>query len=389
MSLDEFRAFGHLRSGIELQWANILCQMFIPSLDLNKPPTYTLIMQACLEAGPPNGSESFARAAHSDTQDIAFIPRMLSAMVDALERIRESWQNDVSMALLTRLAARLLTLAPSESSSVGVLQYLAEIRQISINWARKLLDEHEKTESGADRLVWARRLHMASLICSSTFDVRKHLRSVLSDPENLLMFVESAVLARDYLPGRTTCVEVIPRLLLHRCQELLYLAQGTIKEQIIDFRNPGLDTAIKRFWSDYAPGPGGWQAQLDTRAHILASVTGPSPCNSSNVTFNILTAGLFVNGNPLSKLPCEYQEHPTYVQLFGRQVLTVMPSHVNGMSFSCPQAQMGWVVHFAMADDELIVQAIRHTPGVGDSIAARNQGLLVETWEYNPPESSR
>jgi hypothetical protein len=35
-TLDEFRAFGNLRSGVTLQWANVLGQLVIPSVDLNK-----------------------------------------------------------------------------------------------------------------------------------------------------------------------------------------------------------------------------------------------------------------------------------------------------------------------------------------------------------------
>lgn len=35
-TLEEFRAFGNLRSGVTLQWANVLCQLVIPSVDLNK-----------------------------------------------------------------------------------------------------------------------------------------------------------------------------------------------------------------------------------------------------------------------------------------------------------------------------------------------------------------
>jgi hypothetical protein len=35
-TLDEFRAFGNLRSGVTFQWANVLGQLVIPSVDLNK-----------------------------------------------------------------------------------------------------------------------------------------------------------------------------------------------------------------------------------------------------------------------------------------------------------------------------------------------------------------
>ena len=58
MSLDEFKAFGTLRVGVRIQWANVLGQLLIPSIDLKKRVTCLLILQACHEAGPKDDGDS-------------------------------------------------------------------------------------------------------------------------------------------------------------------------------------------------------------------------------------------------------------------------------------------------------------------------------------------
>lgn len=65
-----------------------------------------------------------------------------------------------------------------------------------------------------------------------------------------------------------------------------------------------------------------------------------------------------VNGYPLSKLPLDYQRYSTFRQLFGEQILDVGPSSIPGMQFSACREQDGWLVHFAMKDNQLVVRAV-------------------------------
>ncbi|KAL2192964.1 hypothetical protein P885DRAFT_64434 [Corynascus similis CBS 632.67] len=96
MSLEEFRAFGHVRSDHRLQWANVLCQLIIPSLNWNNASTYWLVLQACLEAGPSDHVDLLRREAHADISNESFVRRMVDALNKALDRYRENWQNDVA-----------------------------------------------------------------------------------------------------------------------------------------------------------------------------------------------------------------------------------------------------------------------------------------------------
>lgn len=382
-TLEEFRAFGNLRSGFVLQWANIQCQLVIPSVDFNKKETFALIMQACLEAGPANnsleGGDSIWREAHIDTQREDFMNQMLQDLEEAFERVHESWQNDIALCLLACLATRLLSLSPSSEISDRLLGYLARVRKASIAWARLLLDNLNDSNVDKERREWTERLLMAALISAATFNVgEEHLVSTLSDPKHLAHFVESAVLARNHMPASDRPSDPITHQLVRRWQVVMYRARGIAQGEIVGKGNSGLDQAIKQFWADYSPPSTGWTpANVSDQSHILERSN-----SQLSVCFNLLTGNLFVNGYPLSKLPLDYQQHPTFRDLFGEQILDVGPSSVPGMQFSACRDQNGWVVHFAMNDGHLVVRAVPQRDQ-SDSAAENNS---LETWEYIPKD---
>ncbi|KAK3987282.1 hypothetical protein QBC44DRAFT_127707 [Cladorrhinum sp. PSN332] len=390
VTLGEFRDFGNLRSGVGLQWANILCQLVIPSVDFNKKQTLALILQACLEVGPQPNSEygqcgdSIWREAHIDTQTKSFMNRILSAMSDALQRVRESWQNDNAVCVLTCLATRLLSLSPSPDISSALLEYLGQLREVSIVWARLLLDKLNKSDKISDRQRWISKLLMAALTCGATFNMEgEHLESILNNPNNLSRLVESAVLARNHLPPSGKPTDAIALQLMQRWHIVMFRTQHFVMKQVMNEGNRGLDSAIGQFWADYSPSsssPGWTQLDLDSQSHILTRKSGPVL-----ITFNLLTGNLFLNGCPLSKLPSSYQKHPTFSQLFGQQILDVGPSSVPGMEFSASRDQNGWVLHFAMKDGRLVVRAIRQRSQDGGDVTAGNE-LQPESWEYIPRE---
>ncbi|KAK4220947.1 hypothetical protein QBC38DRAFT_155242 [Podospora fimiseda] len=390
VTLREFRDFGYLRSNVRLQWANILVQLSMPSIDFNRKQTLALILQACLELGPRDVSEcaefevSLAREAHGDTQKHSFMSQIIAAMRDALERICESWQNDIALCVLTCMATRLLFLSPTPMTSSLLVQFLEELRKVSITWARVLLGKLNESIEIEDRQRWISKLLVAALTCGTTFDMEvKHLELVLKDSNNLSHLVESAVLARNYLPasGKPSDSDGIALQLMHRWHIVMYRARHIVAKQVTKVGNQGLDFAIKQFWADYSPSLSvGWkQADLNGRSHILTQQSG-----AVEITFNLLTGHLFLNGCPLSKLPSSYQRHPTFTELFGQQILDVGPSSVQGMEFSASRKQSGWVLHFGLRDGKLVVRAARH--GLLDDGCEFTDPprLQPETWEYIP-----
>ncbi|KAK3305905.1 uncharacterized protein B0T15DRAFT_556437 [Chaetomium strumarium] len=318
MSLDEFRAFGHLRSGVRLQWANVLCQLENPSLNWNRDSTFFLVLQTCLEAGPPSSSsdDSPLREAHKDLLDDQLVSRLLEALTRALERFRENWQNKNAVTLLACLASRVLSLKKASDTRTGsLLAFLSEIRSVAVRDAnvRRELDE---------------RVLMAALICMSTFDIaREHLASVLT-----------AIIAHDHTPAPTSTDDASNPI-------LVFLTPIVKGEVVKKDGNPGIHAAIRRFWADYSPPDSRWSA--GKQEHILDGCMTREKDSPVKISLNLLHGRLL-----------EYECHPTYQQLFGNQILEVMPSTRKGMQFSACHEQQGWVVHFARVASELVIQAV-------------------------------
>ncbi|KAK4449026.1 hypothetical protein QBC34DRAFT_351713 [Podospora aff. communis PSN243] len=377
LSLREFRGLGNLRSGVNLQWANILCELVVPSLDFNRVQTFALILQACLEAGPQAESRSIWREAHVDTQKGSFMNQIMPALSEALLRIRESWQNNVGLCILTCLATRLLALSRSADISAALLDYLGQLRHVSMSWAKLLRDKLDKSCSTLDRERWIERLLLAALTCGATFNMgAAHLEQVLSDPNSLAWLVESNVLVRNHLPPSGRPAHIIGLQMMQRWHAVMYRARHLVATQVLERGNPGLDMAIKRLWADYSPSPdAGWAVlnQNAQQSHILTRTSD----GQISVTFNLVTGGFFLNGFPLSKLPSSYQRHSTFQELLGEQILDVGPSRVPGMQFSASRELNGWVLHFAMVDSRLVVRA------VGQDSQDSDNG---KSYEYIPRE---
>jgi len=394
--LREFRSLGNLRSGVGLQWANILCQLVIPSLDFNKTRTLALVLQASLEAGPRPGSGvvgggehvgSVWREAHVDTQKESFMNRVLPSLHDALLRVRESWQNNIALCVLTCLATRLLALSPSAVMASALLDYLGQLREVSVTWARLLRDKLDRSDKALDRQRWIDRLLLAALTCGATFSMgAAHLGAVLNDPENLSKLVESAVLARNHLATSGRPADAVALQLVQRWHAVMYRARHLVAREVMERDNAGLDSAIKLLWADYSPSAAaGWvRVDRDAQGHILTRMSG----GLVPVTFNLMTGNLFLNGYPLAKLPSSYQDHSTFQQLLGDQILDVGPSSVPGMEFSASRDVSGWVLHFATKDSRQVVRAVRQrSQGCGGGGGGVQDGSpLDDGYEYIPRE---
>ena len=371
MPLEEFRAFGHIRSDLRLQWANVLCQLIVPSLDWNQESTYWLVLQACLEAGPFNPNGSIFRETHADLLHDDFVRRVTAALGDALGRFRENWQNDVAVSLLACLGTRVLGLTTSRPLIDSVLAFLSQTRRVTLQWARQLLEKQASCNNKDERHELDQRVLMVGLTCISTFDVESDLlQGLLHSADNLSTFMEMATMIQDHLPPNGSISNPILLLLSHRWRRTMHLALDLALKEIVKERNPGFHAAIQQFWADYSPSATQWFKLRGEQSHILFARANQGKGNSMTITYNLLDGRLLVNGYPLSRLPPEYESKPAYEELFGSQVLEVMPSTRKGMRFSACRDQQGWVVHFTTVSGELVIQAVRRketTSVEGDS----------------------
>ena len=91
----------------------------------------------------------------------------------------------------------------------------------------------------------------------------------------------------------------------------------------------------------------------------MTSTSDEDGAASLSVHYNVLDGSLLVNGSPLSRLPREYESHPTFKRLFKTQIVYVVPSKTSDMVFEARENLHQCQVYFRMHESELIIRAKR------------------------------
>ncbi|KAF8861162.1 hypothetical protein BDZ45DRAFT_671975 [Acephala macrosclerotiorum] len=357
MSFDEFKAFGTLRGEVSLQWRNILFQLIHPTLNLNKPETLFLILQAANEAGPKS-RPSALRDTHEILDDEEFGRALLGGLNDALSRIRENWESDIALCIFLSIATRLLSVSNSKLIQNQCITYLADIRLLSINWTRILLKKLSNSNKIDERQDLNRRTLMMALICHGTFDIGpSHLPRVLSNDTVSSLLFESCIIVAEHTSSHTTSTDPILTILLHRWRRLSYEVEDLLRNKIVNVGGTGLDLAIQSIWAAYCPPAMPWCSVAKPHQHLVVVDSGSTPGQEAlRLQYNLLTGGLLVNGAPMSTLPPSFMSHKTYKRLFKDRIINVMPSAMCGMRFSGTNLHHGHEVHFALMHGELVIR---------------------------------
>ena len=348
MSLDEFRAYCALPLGCRIQWMNILRQLTNPSLDFKKVETHILLLQTVYQAGPPD-NESVERAGHSILTNKEFVDALIAQLYCALRSVSESWDSLETVSSLMHLAARLLSLAPAPFGDMKdkIRKYLARGRRIAFGWIQKLDDKAQSATEDRHKTELLSKMVETALTCTSTFDLEPvDLALALRSPDDASLLIQASIIIHDFLRSVYREQSSFQAIMVHRWKRLLYRAFPLLMQEVTERRNSCLDHAVKGAWAHYETG-GSWEAVESPYNHWMSNRTEESHSSRPMfVHFNLLTAELLVNGHPLTRLPAEFENHPTYRALFGQSALQVMPSNIPGMQFSTKQPYGDYLVHF-------------------------------------------
>ncbi|KIJ64286.1 hypothetical protein HYDPIDRAFT_28723 [Hydnomerulius pinastri MD-312] len=351
LSIHEFLAFGHLRSGSFLQWLNILRELHGRTLTFRRHEVHLLLAQAASQVGPLSGAGEWSW--HKDLSEAAFCHALLGELRSLVTSIEANWLEGVTMSTVCFLISRLL--ASSQDSRIKSLArcLLCEVREKSFKW---VLELSEKLESIADEEIRGRLRDMAA-ICRGTYDVDpQDALGLLSSRWDVEILVACAIFIHDNAPSRLDGLPEESRLLLERDRRLS-LALEDILGDVIDDNGEGLDLAVTRVWPAYRPGTK-WRRLEHPKSRWFSCQTAKTTAQrSQEVHFNLHDGTLLVDGKPLGRLPREITLHPVYSMVFGDRVIDVIPSDVPGREFSTRGMISGYQVYFTMNGGELVVRA--------------------------------
>jgi hypothetical protein len=381
LSLAEFRALAVLPLGYGIQWSNILKELYAPTIDFKNLDTVLVLLQISCQAGPPLEND-VCRAGHWQLQDEVFAERFLQGLSLAVDRIEDNWESCRALGCFISLAARVLTLAPTSASS-PCLAFLERCRAVALRWTHLLQDKTAGLEDDGQRMEFLVRTFEAALACASTFDVDdRHLPGLFAIPSVAGVMLECSVVIQAAAHSALQSHDVVLRNSVQRWRSLMYRAHRTLHREIIQGQNPCLDIAIEKSWPAYTGG-GVWRPLSSAADHWLVTTSDQGE-GSLAVYFNILTAELLANGLPLSRLPAEFEQHPSCETLFGRTMVEVMPTDVPGMQLSSVKLHHGYTVFFGMGDGKELLLTARKNGQTQDLIPSRVFRVLPDSfvWDF-------
>ncbi|KAL9108155.1 MAG: hypothetical protein Q9227_007009 [Pyrenula ochraceoflavens] len=346
----EAYSFASFRAGNRLQMFNLARELASPVLRFNRDETYLLISQALWQVGPaPTGDIG---EAHHPLQDRSFGRQLMGALESALARHQESWQNCTALRIFATVARRLLSLTPHAEIKSYARQFLNELRDIMVRWMRDLAYSRHKSSSEALRRTRGLGTLDAALICYETFDVELcELEVLFSRPFNLTAAIECAIHIHDRSPVDKSQLPLPTQHLLEGWHRIAVAIEKPLRDAILT--TPAtIDSAIQSIWDGYRPA-----AWTYSNGWLVSQAV--EEIAERDVHFDMLTGSLMINGDPLTRLPAEYEAHDTYRRLLGSTVIDVVPSRMPGMRFLASSyfGDSNSQLHFGLHDGELIICA--------------------------------
>ena len=335
LSLHEFIAFGHLRSGGSLQWMNILQEFRNRSLNFHRHEVHLLLAQASAQVGPLSNTGEFVW--HRELQDASFCHALLDELENLLVEIRAGSSDGPVMATISILAG-LIASGPSEAISERTFQLLRNVREKTFDWVNELLYDVIKSPTNEEhrQVLW----DMAA-ICRSTFDVDPAImHKLLHSARDIEIALTCAILMRTIVPanfpGRSGPFSApghfidrissdpktlsFSRVLLERDHRLAHALEKVLINAIqADTPDSGIDLAVRKSWPGHRPGTRRWKALDPLNSHWIECQTGTTRGQQSQIVHvNLLDGSLLVDGWRIGeRLPSAITKDPVYSVIFG------------------------------------------------------------------------
>ena len=319
LSIHEYIAFGHLRSGGLLQWLNVLRELRGRSLSFRRHEVHLLLAQVASQVGPLANAEW---TWHQEIQQPSFCYALIAELESLLKDVKANWLEGVTMDTISFLLRRILTSSPDQAVSQKILGFLHTMRGRVFSWVTDLSDK--LTETPGDEELRG-LLRDTAAICRNTFDVDPTMiREVLCYTEDIEVLLFSAIIIHDNTPGKVSSLPLHSRLLLDRDRRLSLVLESVLNDMIRTHAGcQGIDLAVRRVWPLYRPGSK-WTSSQGPDSRWFSCTTAPTADQSSQVVhFNLLDGSLLVNGKPLGRLPNEILRHPLYNLVFGKVGIVV------------------------------------------------------------------
>ena len=316
LSVHEFIAFGHLRSGASLQWLNILREIRANTLGFRREEVHMLLAQAAGQVGPFSNMGEMVW--HHELACSSFCCSLLTELDRLVATVSGNWLEAMTMNTVSLLVSRLLA-GPltTEDITNQACQLLRTVRAETFNWVAELTEKLENTMSENEKLDLQSRLRDTAAVCRSTFDVgdTKYIAQLLNSSRDVQVLLSCAIIIHDNTPADLDTLGEMSRLLLERDRRLSWKLQSAIGG-IIEKDDMGIDLAVTCVWPTYRHDSGWRKDGPADCSWFTCSTLGTDGQKSQQIWLDILDGSLLVDGKAVGRLPNNIRENPLFTSIF-------------------------------------------------------------------------
>ncbi|OCL12896.1 hypothetical protein AOQ84DRAFT_417852 [Glonium stellatum] len=358
LNVHEFMAYQALFSGKSRRWPTMLMELGSPTLNFSSEATMLLFCQLASQVGPAHESDPL-RVAYMVFRDESFCNRMLEQVSIRLDNISANWRECYCMEMLLTLSLRLRTLQSGNIMDEAT-RVLDKIRTITLRWIGLLRKEIREAAGLEIARTNSRYALWAALLCRRTFSTYTDTHDSL-DLAALRGFVECSIALQENLIDDLAQLPLSLRNAMIRDTKMVHRMRSLLLKSF-KFNLSCLPSAISNAWPEpegtparsysewtFLSPPYGWW--------IFSTVSAMEFTSSQTVHYHLLEGHLLVDGQPLGKLPAEYQNANILKELFGDQHLLTFPSSLPGMTYMVPTLIEGHQIHFGFRAGKLIIRA--------------------------------
>ena len=333
LSLDEFIAFAHLRSGGSLQWLNILQGLRSRTLNLRRHQVHFLLSHAVSQVGPLDLNTG-TWIWHQELEDSSFCNALLDELESLLTDVRAALMDGILMNTMSLLLTRVLASSPSEDVSQRAITLLRSVRRKTFSWVQELSYDLVMAPTNKERSSLMR--DMAST-CRSTFDIDPAAhRNLFHSAEDVDALLSCAFFIHTLHPHHLQYMKMkypeeshfnrlvndcerdqYSQLLLQRDFYLSLALEQFLKDAICaDASDYAVDLAVSRNFASYQPGTHKWNPlEYPNARWLTCETTATSDQPSQAILVDLLHGALRVDGQLVGGLSDEIR-NAVYHQIF-------------------------------------------------------------------------
>ena len=298
ITLHDYEAFGHVRTGHKLQWRNMLRELRRGILNISHQDVYLLFLQAMWQAGPRSKGNEWRRESHLDAAEAEFGSEAIQEMDAVLDGIEDSRTWACACGVLITMAARLLSLTDEPRVRDAAIGHLNRVRGVVRKWIKEITRAAERTdatidvaEEGGDGPVErARQALLVAIMGCSTFDVDdEHIDRVFQSAQDVSFLVECRNIICMNKPPVLDTLPFSLRILYHRDEvfAIRFLPRLSAIISGLPGGKSGIDEGIKSIWHSYMP-TGIWEEYGPHTRWYSTKTAAVDGSTSLEVHFNLL-----------------------------------------------------------------------------------------------------